>query len=241
MKAVCEGVYFIPGQDEMIPDAHMYVISRTDGGDVTLVDAGLIGKAGYKLDALRALGLDPANVKRIIMTHTHLDHIGCLKELVQALGQVEVWIHRAEGEPLERGDHRTVYGMDMFKSMCHMQYGLSEDAFTVKVDRMLEGGETLELGGVPWEVIHIPGHSAGCIALYDASNRILIPGDVVYADYAIGRFDLHGASGRQLKDSLMRLAELEVDVLLPGHNQIMTRVPRGYVADTARQWAPYLT
>ena len=66
MKAVCEGVYFIPGRDEMIPDAHMYVIGGPDAEDLTLVDAGLFGKGAYKLDAIRRLGLDPARVKRII-------------------------------------------------------------------------------------------------------------------------------------------------------------------------------
>ena len=62
----------------------------------------------------------------------------------------------------------------------------------------------------------------GGIGLYDSGRKILIPGDVVYADYAIGRFDLHGANGAKLKDSLMRLADLDVEILLPAHNRIAT-------------------
>jgi hydroxyacylglutathione hydrolase len=69
----------------------------------------------------------------------------------------------------------------------------------------------------------------------------MIPGDVVYADYAIGRFDLHGASGSELRASLLSLAGLEVDVLLPGHNRIVLDLPGGYILETAKQWAPYLT
>ncbi len=65
----------------------------------------------------------------------------------------------------------------------------------------------------------------GGIALYHSSLKILIPGDVVYADYAIGRFDLHGANPDQLKKSLYRLADLEIDMLLPGHNQIVKGLP----------------
>ena len=57
----------------------------------------------------------------------------------------------------------------------------------------------------------------------------------------LGRFDLHGANGPQLKDSLMTLADLEVDILLPGHNRIVLDLPAGYISDTANQWAPYLT
>ena len=92
-----------------------------------------------------------------------------------------------------------------------------------------------------WEIIHIPGHSQGSIALYNRQGKILIPGDTVYADYAIGRFDLHGASGPELKNSLISLSELDVDVLLPGHNRILEDVPPGYILETAKQWEPYLT
>jgi hypothetical protein len=71
-------------------------------------------------------------------------------------------------------------------------------------------------------------------------SRILIPGDVVYADYAIGRFNLYGAEASQLKKSLVRLGELEVDILLPGHNQIVKSLPKGYILKTAMQWEAYL-
>jgi glyoxylase-like metal-dependent hydrolase (beta-lactamase superfamily II) len=130
--------------------------------------------------------------------------------------------------------------MDMFREFCQGQLRLKPGAFKCQVNRKLEGGETLELGGMTWEVIHIPGHSMGSIGLYQSPMKVLIPGDVVYADYAIGRFDLYGADAAQLKGSLMRLAELEVDVLLPGHNQIVKGLPKGYILKTAKQWEPYL-
>lgn len=240
MPKVTEGVWFIPGEDEMIPDAHAYVIGLPSSGDLSLVDAGLMGKGGYKIRALGGLGIKPQEIKRVIMTHTHLDHIGCLGEILQQMDGLELWVHEKEAEPLEQGDESTVYGMDMFKSMCQMQYRLQPGAFKFKVDRKLKGGETLELGGMTWEVLSIPGHSAGSIALYNRAGKILIPGDTVYADRAIGRFDLHGASGAALKKSLEILAELEVDILLPGHNRILQNVPAGYIRDTARQWGPYL-
>ena len=122
-----------------------------------------------------------------------------------------------------------------------MQYNLKPGVFTFAVDKRLAGEENLELGDMTWEVIHVPGHSPGSIGLYHRSDKILIPGDVVYADYAIGRFDLHLARGPDLKNSLLRLGELEVKVLLPGHNRIVQDLPPGYIADTARQWAPYLS
>ncbi len=76
--------------------------------------------------------------------------------------------------------------------------------------------------------------------MYEKEKGILIPGDVIYADYAIGRFDLHGADASALKGSLMKLADMEVNVLLPGHNRIVKSVAKGYILQTARQWASYL-
>jgi glyoxylase-like metal-dependent hydrolase (beta-lactamase superfamily II) len=241
MPEVIKGIYHIPGQDEMIPDSHVYIIGDPSSQDLSLVDVGLTGKRRYKMSSIDGFGVKLEDIKRVIMTHTHFDHIGCFAEIKERIPWMELWVHEAEAEELEQGDERTVYGMDMFQSMCQMQYNIEPGAFRFKVDRRLQDRETLEIGGMTWDVLSIPGHSKGSIALYDESNKILIPGDTVYADYAIGRFDLHGADGAALKDSLMRLAELEVDILLPGHNRIVKELPANYILKTAQQWAPYLT
>jgi glyoxylase-like metal-dependent hydrolase (beta-lactamase superfamily II) len=241
MAKISEGIYFIEGQDEMIPDSHTYILGNPSSRDLSLVDPGLTRKGTYKLDSIKKMGIELENIKRVIMTHTHLDHIGCFPEIHKRIPSAELWVHLEEAAPLEQGDERTVYGMDMFQQMCQMQYGLKPGDYTLRADRKLRDGEKLELGGMVWEVLHIPGHSMGGIALYEPSQKILIPGDVVYADYAIGRFDLHGANGKELQKSLLRLAELDVRILLPGHNQVVKKVPPGYIQKTAEQWGPYLT
>ncbi len=241
MTQVTEGVYFIQGQDEMIPDSHIYVVGKPDSQDLSIIDAGLMGKGSYKIQSILNMGIELKAIARIIMTHTHLDHIGCLAEIREQIPWAELWVHDIEAGPLEEGDERTVYGMEMFQSMCMMQYSLKPGAFTFYVDRRLQGEENLDIGGMTWEVLHIPGHSPGSIGLYNRQEKILIPGDVVYADYAIGRFDLHGADASELKNSLLQLAKLEVNILLPGHNRIVKDLPAGYIAETAKQWAPYLT
>jgi len=240
MPKITEEVYYIPGQDEFMPDAHTYVLGKPSSQDLSLIDAGLTGKGSYKIQSVQGAGFELSAIKRIIMTHTHLDHIGCLSEIRRQIPWAELWVHRLEADPLEQGDERAVYGMDMFREYCQEQLGLKPGVFKFQVNRKLDGGETLDLGKTAWEVIHIPGHSMGSIGLYHRPTKILIPGDVVYADYAIGRFDLYGADGPELKKSLMRLAELEVDILLPGHNQIVKALPKGYILKTAKQWEPYL-
>lgn len=236
MPKITEGVYMIQGQDDFIPDSHTYIIGKPESNDLSIIDAGLTGKGVYKLKSMEQLGFDLSSIKRVIMTHTHMDHIGCLAEIKKRIPWAELWVHRLEGELLENGDDRAVYGMDMFKSMCQMQYGLKPDAFTFTVERKLEGGEILEIGGMVWEVVFIPGHSMGGIALYNPVEEILIPGDVIYADHAIGRFDLFGADPHALKNSLNKLAEMKIDILLPGHNQIVKNVPDGYVRQVAKMW-----
>ncbi|HNZ59191.1 MAG TPA: MBL fold metallo-hydrolase [Syntrophorhabdaceae bacterium] len=240
MAKISEGVYFIQGRDDMIPDSHTYIIGEPSSNDLSIIDVGLTGKGNYKIQSIQKEGIDLSSIKRIIMTHTHLDHIGCIAEIKNHIPWAELWVHSSEGKLLEQGDDRAVYGMDMFKSMCLMQYGLKPDSFKMTVDRKLEGGEVLEIGNMVWEIIHIPGHSMGGIALYSPALEILIPGDVIYADHAIGRFDLFGADAEELKSSLNRLAQLKIEVLLPGHNNIMKDVPSDYVKQVARMWEPYL-
>ena len=240
MAKIYNNVYFIPGQDDFIPDSLVYVIGDLASEDISLVDVGLMGKGNYKIESIKKMGIDLSSIKRIIMTHTHLDHIGCLTEIKKMIPKAELWVHKNEAEPIESGDDRIIHGMDAFKSMCEMQYGIRPGDLKFKVDRKLEGAEMLEIGGMVWEVIHIPGHSTGGIALYEPAQKILIPGDVVYADYAIGRFDLYSADASQLKESLNKLARLDIDVLLPGHNQIVKGVPAGYIKKTAKMWEAYL-
>ena len=240
MPKVTEDVYHIPGQDELMPDSHTYVLGKLSSQNLSLIDPGLVGKGSYKIQSIQKAGFELSAIKRIIMTHTHLDHIGCLAEIQKQLPWAELWVHRLEGELLEQGDERAVYGMDMFRGFCQEHFGLKPGAFKFQVNRKLDGGEILDFGDTGWEVIHIPGHSMGSIGLYHPSMKILIPGDVVYADYAIGRFDLYGADASELKKSLLKIAELKVDILLPGHNQIVRNLPQGYILKTARQWESFL-
>jgi glyoxylase-like metal-dependent hydrolase (beta-lactamase superfamily II) len=239
-KELAEGIYFIEGQDDMIPDSNVYVLADASGEDLTLVDAGLVGKSSYKLESIQRLGLEIDHIKRIIMTHTHLDHFGCVPEILERVPGAELWVHVEEADPLEQGDDRILFGMPALKDMCLSQLDIRPETFFLRADRKLRDEETLNLGGEPWQVVHIPGHSPGCIALYNASKKILIPGDVVYADYAIGRFDLHGADPAAHKASLYRLSRLEVDMLLPGHNRVMEAVPPGYIEETVTQWEEYM-
>src|SRR5512137_1218437 len=100
MPKVTEDVYYIPGQDGFMPDAHAYVLGNPSSQDLSLIDAGFIGKGKYKIESVLKEGIELSTIKRIIMTHTHLDHIGCLAEIRKELPGVEVWAHRSEADLL---------------------------------------------------------------------------------------------------------------------------------------------
>lgn len=241
MPKITEDIHLIQGQDDFMPDSHTYVVGNPSSKDLSLIDPGLAGKGSYKIDSIRNMGIDLKDINRIILTHTHFDHISCLREVQKEIPGAELWIHALESDPLEKGDERTVYGMETFQQVCQMQYGIKPGSFLFKIQRKLVGGEVLKIGGMTWEVIHIPGHSLGSIGLYSSGDNILIPGDVVYADHAIGRFDLYGANGAELKNSLARLSERKVEILLPGHNRIVKNLPEGYLFETLKQWEPHLS
>jgi glyoxylase-like metal-dependent hydrolase (beta-lactamase superfamily II) len=240
IENVIEGVRWIPGRDKFLPDSHVYVIGKPGMNDYTLVDCGLMEMGAYKLEELENAGIKFDQVKRVIMTHTHLDHVGCLPEILEAIPHAEVWAHKDEADYLERGDDRIVFGNKMFESMIRSQYTIPKDFFRIKVHRKLQGGEFLCLGGIDFKVIHLPGHSAGSIGLFNEEYRWLMSGDTIYADGAIGRYDLFSADPTELKRSLEIIEALRVDILLPCHNRIVRKGAELMVRNTVRQWSPIL-
>jgi hydroxyacylglutathione hydrolase len=240
VEKVIEGIQWIPGRDKFLPDSHVYVIGMPEANDYTLVDCGLMQMGSYKLEELGHCGIRLDHVKRIIMTHTHMDHLGCLPELKKAIPHAEVWVHKAEADYLECGDDKIVFGNKMFESMIRSQYAIPPDFFKIEVTKKLEGGESFCLGGIEFKVMHLPGHTIGSIGLFNEEYRWLISGDTIYADGAIGRYDLVSADPAALKQSLELIESLGVDTLLPCHNRIVKTGAGPMVRNTVRQWTPIL-
>jgi glyoxylase-like metal-dependent hydrolase (beta-lactamase superfamily II) len=240
VEKVTDGILWVAGRDKFMPDSHIYVLGDAGSEDLTIVDCGIVEMGNYKLDELDGYGISIEQVKRIIMTHTHLDHIGCLRDFLERGPHIELWVHREEATYLESGDDRVVFGNKMFESMIRSQYDIPERFFEFKVTRKLEGGEFLDVGGNRFKVIHIPGHSIGSIGLYDETRKIFLSGDTIYADGAIGRYDLFSADSEMLKESLEIIRDLEINTLLPCHNRIVKGGADQMVKNTVQYWLPLL-
>lgn len=240
VEKVTDGILWVAGRDKFMPDSHLYVLGDVKSNDLTIVDCGIVEMGNYKLNELESFGISIEQVKRIIMTHTHLDHIGCLRDFLEQGPHIELWVHRDEATYLERGDDRIVFGNKMFESMIRSQYDIPERFFEFKVTRKLEGGENLDVGENSFRVIHIPGHSIGSVGLYDEKRKIFLSGDTIYADGAIGRYDLFSADSGMLKQTLEMLSNLEINTLLPCHNRIVKSEADQMVKNTVQYWLPML-
>lgn len=86
----------------------------------------------------------------------------------------------------------------------------------------------LELGKINLEIYHTPGHTPGHISIYSPANKVLITGDVIFYR-CVGRTDLPGGDRRELRKSIERLSQLDVEYLLPGHNYNFPPRHVGYI------------
>lgn len=174
-----------------------YVVRSERGAtEAVVVDPGA-DAAGLRLELAR-MG---ASCSAILVTHTHYDHVGAVADLAEASG-APVYAPQGEAELLANAD--TVY----------RSYGVSVRPWTDVVEVM--GEEQLELGGIEWQTINVPGHSPGHVAYY--TDGYLFSGDVLFAG-SVGRTDLPGAGWDRLFDSIRLLMDRYAPhtLVFPGH------------------------
>lgn len=90
-------------------------------------------------------------------------------------------------------------------------------------DKTLREGDTVMLGTQTWQVLHTPGHTPGCICLYNAEAKQMLTGDTLFADGGFGRFDFKYGDRAVLGASLSRLLSMDGDIVIyPGHGRAST-------------------
>jgi len=167
--------------------SNIYVVGREKA---TIVDTGVGNSMNPVWPQLAELGVEPEGVDKVVITHAHHDH---------AMGVFLI---------LERADPKVyVHGKDAR----YIATSLGDHLVRV------EEGDVIETELWPLEVIWTPGHTAGGMCLYAREQRILFSGDTVFPDGYFGRTDGDSGSTRAIIESLRKLTELDVDILLPGH------------------------
>lgn len=170
-----------------------------------LVDCGFDSRA--MLDFVRRHELD---ARALLLTHCHPDHIAGVDEALTVLGRLPIYAHRAEAE----------WNSDPMLNMSSM---IGIPISVTAPDHLLDGGETLDLAGTSWRVVHTPGHSPGGVCfIHDASKQAIV-GDTLFAG-SIGRIDFPNsdpdAMRRTIQDVIMQWPDDMA--VLPGHGPATT-------------------
>lgn len=204
------------------PVGHAYLWHDPDG--LTLIDTGLPGSAPLIAGAIREAGYQPADLRRLVLTHFHGDHIGAAAEIA-GWGDVEVLAHRDDA-PFIRAQAAgpapdlTDWEQPIYDQV--MSQLPPEPVVPPRIDRELDDGDTLSFGDGA-VAVSVPGHTPGSVALYLPRHRILFTGDAVARSPAgqvmCGVFNVNRA---QAAASLQRLASFDIKVVCFGHGEPLT-------------------
>ena len=173
-----------------------YIVGSESGGEGMIIDPG--GDAKQILKKVSDLKLD---IKLIVLTHGHMDHVGALGEVKEATG-ADIAAHTDDARTLSDGSLSVLFG-------------ISQSAPPLP-DRLLNDDDKIALGSLNFIVRHTPGHSPGGICLL--GEGVVFSGDTLF-NYGIGRSDLPGGNYNQLIDSInSKLMVLADDTIVyPGH------------------------
>jgi hydroxyacylglutathione hydrolase len=178
-------------------------------GDETTHEAMVIDPGDEIEDILALLSKHRLQVKQIVITHAHIDHVGGAMKLRAATGAPIL---------LNQNDYALLKMLDVQAAWI----GVPAPG-NIEMDRSVTTGESVSAGSHSATILHTPGHTEGSICLYFETEKKLIAGDTLFAG-SIGRTDLPGGSMqkimRSLHDTVMALPD--ETVVVPGHGELTT-------------------
>jgi glyoxylase-like metal-dependent hydrolase (beta-lactamase superfamily II) len=214
------------------------------GDELAIVETGTSRSAPAVLDGLRRLGVAPAEVRHILLTHIHMDHAGGTGTLLPHMPDAQVYIHSRTAQFL-------IEPASLLASAARALGPLFEQHGTVEpvsAERIVHADELrLDLGrDVVMTAVATPGHSPDHLAFYEASSRCLFTGDGV--GVVIPAVDYRGPMtpppavniGAQ-RETFERLLALDCDTLLFSHYGPCQEAPRQVLGHQHEQFERFVT
>ncbi len=194
-------------------DCNVFLI---DGGsESALIDSGVGADTEQLIRNIERERLDVGKVRKLFLTHAHLDHSGGAADLKKQLN-LEIYLSAVEAPFLETGDEEAI-GLRKAKTakVYPQTYGLRPAA----VDHPLRGEEEAHVGKYSLRCIPTPGHSKGsmCYLVQGHERRILFVGDTVFQGGCLALQNLPDSSLVDYAKGIERISEIAVDCLLPSH------------------------
>jgi glyoxylase-like metal-dependent hydrolase (beta-lactamase superfamily II) len=203
-----------------------------ESGEITIIDGGAPGYWNDLPAELAAMNRSLADVRALVLTHAHVDHVGFAERLRSERG-VPISVHELDAK-MARGEEKPrnqkMLGIGLVALLGFIRFALTKGllrATPITEVSTFGDGATLDVPGAP-RVVHLPGHSEGSAALHVPARNALFVGDA-FATLNV----ISGKTGPQLApfgsdlvratESLSRLQGIEAAYVLPGHGQPWTR------------------
>lgn len=181
--------------------ANCYVLTDAETKTAAVIDPGV--PSDELNDAL--LGYD---LKYILLTHGHFDHIFGCKALKEIYPEAKICIHSEDEICLNNNEMNLA--------------GDFEQTPDVKADVVFKDGDVINFADTSFRVLSTPGHSPGSVCFVDEKNKQIFSGDTLFC-LTVGRTDFIGGSFNDMMDSIKKLAEFDdAFTVYPGHNRATT-------------------
>ena len=179
-----------------------------------LIDIGYEENVDEIIELIRQLDFPLSNCTALIATHADVDHIQGLAKAKQLL-KTKVVSHPAAAQSLEMGDRIKTFAEIAAQN-------INMEMPPVKVDRLVNDGDKIDVGSLTLEVWHTPGHTDSQLSF--RLGHLLFSGDNIYRDGCVGAIDAHhGSDLRAFGDSLRKIRQSDVQWLLPSHGPIFRK------------------